>query len=250
MAFLAVHQYSILESPKDSDTHNEVAINSNDKIEPWFNRQVLVGVAEDLEAIRTVAGRLGWRLGSRIRVQTRNKLVEYVEHDFMFPKAGGGSRDEGGVVCHMRPQKGREGEVKFDALVSRLHCMMRSFRVSRHVAPSAWANPLNATNYMNRVGREGSRKTLKTTRRSSPCHATSGGFSASPPPVFGLQMFLRIRRVLQTQRSMAAITAPTGGPAMFPPPYRDARGRPIQHQSYESGQGPAHTSSRFTDLGL
>ena len=64
MAFLAVHQYSILESPKDSDTHNEVAINSSDKIEPWFNRQVFVGVAEDLEAIRTVAGRLSWRLGS------------------------------------------------------------------------------------------------------------------------------------------------------------------------------------------
>jgi hypothetical protein len=31
----------------------------------------------------------------------------------------------------------------------------------------------------------------------------------------------------------AAITAPTGGPAMVPPPYRDARGRPIQHQSHE-----------------
>jgi hypothetical protein len=24
--------------PKDSDAHNEVAVNSNDKIEPWFNR--------------------------------------------------------------------------------------------------------------------------------------------------------------------------------------------------------------------
>lgn len=30
-----------------------------------------------------------------------------------------------------------------------------------------------------------------------------------------------------------AIAAPTGGPLMVPPPYRDARGRPIQHQSHE-----------------
>jgi hypothetical protein len=34
----------------------------------------------------------------------------------------------------MRPQKGREGEVKFDVLVSRIHCMMRSFNMSRRRA--------------------------------------------------------------------------------------------------------------------
>jgi hypothetical protein len=41
-----------------TDAHNEMAINSNDKIEPWLNRQVFVRVAEDLETIRTIAGRL------------------------------------------------------------------------------------------------------------------------------------------------------------------------------------------------
>jgi hypothetical protein len=62
--FLVVHQYSILESPTTLNAHNEMAVNSNDKIEPWLNRQVFVRVAEDLETIRTVAGRLSWRLRS------------------------------------------------------------------------------------------------------------------------------------------------------------------------------------------
>ena len=37
-----------------------------------------------------------------------------------FRKPGVGGRDEGGVVCHMRLQEGREGEIKFGALVSRI----------------------------------------------------------------------------------------------------------------------------------
>jgi len=57
-----------------------MTIDSNDKVEPWLDGQLSVGVSHDLESVGAVTGTCVGGLGRWIRVKASNEAIQSAKH--------------------------------------------------------------------------------------------------------------------------------------------------------------------------
>lgn len=69
--------------------YDHAPINSNYEVKPWFNSKRKTLVPKYLEAKCAVVRTLSWR----IRIQTRDKTIESVEHSFKSSVVSGANWD-------------------------------------------------------------------------------------------------------------------------------------------------------------